>query len=116
MTPEELIKKYPRLFPNGVCVCGITIGPGWMSIVDQLCEDIMKICGDDAPQVLQIKEKFGGLRFYVGPCDDDVDKLIDASEIRCSETCEECGARGKSRSVNRYWVRTLCEDCEKRIR
>ena len=114
MKAEELIAKYPRLFPDGKCTCGVTIGPGWMPIVDKLCADIIEVCdreGLDPPTVEQVKEKFAGLRFYISRGNDSVRTLIREAEDRCEKTCEDCGAPGKVRSGR--WIRTLCDECEK---
>jgi hypothetical protein len=38
---------------------------GWFDLVWRLCEQIEKVVGEGTPfKVAQVKEKFGGLRFY----------------------------------------------------
>lgn len=76
----------------------------------------------------QVKEKFGGLRFYYhfesNPDAVDVDQeytkeickeiqgAVDFAESLSFKICEECGNPGKVRGGG--WVRTLCAtDCEK---
>lgn len=45
---------------------GIACGNGWYGIIYQLCSDITKLTKDKDIEVIadQVKEKFGGLRFY----------------------------------------------------
>ena len=45
---------------------GMTCGPGWFKLIDELCNDITNLIGNKDIEViaLQVKEKFGGLRFY----------------------------------------------------
>lgn len=58
----------------------------------------------------QVKEKFGGLRFY-SPGNDRIYHLVDLAERACSLTCEECGKYAKLR-CNRGWYSTLCDGCQ----
>lgn len=55
----------------------------------------------------QVKEKFGGLRFYVNSADDAVYALINMAESMSVRTCEVCGSPGKQNSGG--WIKTLCE-------
>lgn len=57
--------------------------------------------------VEQIKEKFGGLRFYYQGGDDYIDGLVDMAERWANQSCEVCGAPGKK--TRGGWIRTLCE-------
>jgi len=57
--------------------------------------------------VAQIKEKFGGLRFYMNYHDDAVDALIEKAEIACDSICEVCGQPGSKRGG--AWIRNLCD-------
>ncbi len=59
-------------------------------------------------KVQQIKEKFGGLRFYVHGGDDAVHGMIHLAEKISYKICEECGDRGERRSGS--WIRTLCDE------
>jgi hypothetical protein len=58
-------------------------------------------------QVEQIKEKFGGLRFYYQGGDAHIAGLVSMAESWASNTCETCGNKGKVRHGG--WVRTLCD-------
>lgn len=60
--------------------------------------------------VAQIKEKFGGLRFYYDGGDEQVSGMVRMAEAWAGAVCEECGKPGKSR--NSGWVKTLCDEHE----
>ena len=57
--------------------------------------------------VIQVKEKFGTLRFYYDGGDDHIHGLVRMAEAMSSVTCETCGVPGKQRSGG--WIRTLCD-------
>jgi hypothetical protein len=57
--------------------------------------------------VVQIKEKFGGLRFYYDGGDDEISGMVRMAEAWADHTCEECGNKGERRSGG--WIRTLCD-------
>jgi len=60
----------------------------------------------------QVKEKFGGLRFYVDNCVDDyLDGAIGFAEQMSFLICEICGSPGKCRG--RGWLMTRCEEHSK---
>ena len=61
-------------------------------------------------QIQQIKEKFGGLRFYYQGGDEYVSGLVAMAETWAGHTCERCGDKGERRSGG--WVRTLCDKHE----
>ena len=62
------------------------------------------------PQVTatQIKEKFGGLRFYFIGGDDVTRGAIELAESMSFRICEQCGKPGRPR--NDGWVQTLCDE------
>jgi hypothetical protein len=55
----------------------------------------------------QVKEKFGGLRFYTNGYTDVIGGMISMAESMSHRTCEECGSPG--RSNNYGWISTLCD-------
>ena len=74
-------------------------------------EEPRKIPADvEYVKVAQIKEKFGGLRFYVDGGDEFVRGAIWLAESLSMKICEECGATGERRSGG--WIRTLCDTHE----
>lgn len=64
---------------------------------------------EECPQVIavQVKEKFGTLRFYYDGGDEYISGLVSMAEWASSVTCEECGERGKLRGSG--WVYTACD-------
>ena len=58
----------------------------------------------------QVKEKFGGLRFYMTTGTDEMLDLIEEAEEASYKTCEECGSQDATQNSN-GWIRTLCEPC-----
>lgn len=88
------------------------VGPGWQSLIEQLHIDLLNI--DPNYTIDQIKEKFGGLRYYMTPSRSEPEiqermtALISRAEVAADQTCEECGAPGHPR-WNRRWVKTLCD-------
>lgn len=61
------------------------------------------------PQVVasQVKEKYGGLRFYYSGGDDGIDTMVSFAEMLSERTCETCGAPGKVRGG--LWYYTACD-------
>jgi hypothetical protein len=79
--------------------------------VDTIMENEQKIT-DYIPYIVidQIKEKFGGLRFYYHGGDAHVHGMTRMAEIWAGSICEKCGDRGTRRSGG--WMRTLCDTHE----
>lgn len=122
--------KHPEMFaePYG----GFAIGAGWWPIIESLCaqidgytkwrngtrEALLKHnphnvdIPDVVPQVVvrQIKEKFGGLRFYYDGGDQRIMGMVSMAESWAHHSCEQCGAPGTQRSGG--WIRTLCDKHE----
>jgi hypothetical protein len=120
-----LCKTYPKLFVNRdlpmkeTAMCwGFSCGDGWFNIINQLCQTIQhhidwKNKDKEVVQqvtVDQVKEKFGGLRFYYTGGDDYIRGVVSMAEAMASVTCEDCGNPGEGRFDN--WFRTLCDKHE----
>jgi hypothetical protein len=100
MNSTELLKKH------GLPHVGVgEVGDGWALIVEELITGLKAVGWDGDLQ--QIKEKFGGLRFYVGNATSEMHSLIDAAEQKSLKTCEVCGSPGETR--DRLWIKTLCD-------
>ena len=123
-------EKYPSMLsePYG----GFCIGTGWWPIVESLCAEIhshvkwkndtrARLLKDnpyehdipnEVPQVVvrQIKEKFGGLRFYYDGGDNTVYGMVRMAEAWAAKTCEQCGKPGSIRRGG--WQQTLCDEHE----
>lgn len=94
------------------------VGTGWYNLVytltnsiDRRLEHLNKDGGNREVIIAQIKEKFGGLRYYAhGDLDEAMYGMIDFAESLSYTICEECGHPGKLRSGG--WMRTLCDKHE----
>lgn len=121
-----------HLPPSQTAMCwGFDCGDGWYDLLDTLCETIQdhidwSNCDgrhEDArkwrepeadgtwvrvPQLeaAQVKEKFGGLRFYTNGGDDFTRGAINFAELLSLRVCETCGAPGRPQKGG--WIRTLC--------
>lgn len=60
------------------------------------------------PVAVQVKEKFGQLRFYLSSESDEMSEYIREAEDRSAITCEECGEPGITRT-DLSWHLTLCD-------
>jgi hypothetical protein len=120
---SELVKKFYDRWPkwfNGLtltpyesCLAfGFECGEGWFDILWRLCEDIEKLNPPKDFEVHQIKEKFGGLRFYTGAGTDEIFDRIEQAEQESYKTCEACGSTKNVTSEGR-WITTLCKECRK---
>jgi len=86
------------------------VGPGWSGILVRLVADLERLGWDGS--VLQVKEKFGGLRFYIDSGSDAIDKCIIKAERESYRTCECCGQPGKC--YDDGWMVTLCRECREK--
>lgn len=117
---NEIILSCPNLFKNsrvsdikGYLRFGFDIQDGWYDLVRDLCTKLEKRVQVLTPQeqedvyVQQVKEKWGGLRFYMQSPDEGMHDLVHQAEERSIHTCEWCGEEGKQRN-DIGWVQTLC--------
>ena len=128
---QKLIEKYPQIFnrpPHRTETSGHyvypCVGDGWYDLLDTLCDTIQKAidrrsrsieCGftdpsEAIPQVIasQIKEKFGGLRFYFIGGNELTRGAIELAETMSYRICEQCGKPGSPREEG--WIQTLCDE------
>lgn len=82
------------------------VGPGWKRIVQPLVD----YCINHNIQIAQVKEKFGGLRFYTDGGDEVLHEMVGHAEAQSFGTCEECGEPGSRHSTREHpWMKTLCD-------
>lgn len=116
---RKMEEQFPKMFAGKYG--GFAVGPGWWPILEALCSNIQHYTDWQnknhekhpvVPQVVvaQIKEKFGGLRFYYDGGDDEISGMVRMAESWAAHTCEECGKPGVSR--NGGWIKTLCDEHE----
>jgi hypothetical protein len=95
---------------------GFCCDDGWYDIIYGLCERLepmVAALGDRASefQVVRVKEKFGGLRFYTDGSNDEIDAVIDSASELTVLTCEICGNPGNREEDATGWWKTLCATC-----
>ena len=87
----------------------IGVGEGWYPIIISLDKALSLI--DPEYKIYQIKQKFGGLRYY---CEAKsygiVQTLIAEAETESFNTCENCGKFEELKN-NKDHVTTLCQEC-----
>lgn len=121
----EIIRQYPELFDeermknHSIILFGFELGKGWKDLILNSLPELSKIVKEREIKdfsISQIKEKFGGLRIYYSPRDEEVQNFVEKLENKCDKTCEICGA-DNAVIRNGGWVRTLCDNCqEERIK
>ncbi|MBE0515122.1 hypothetical protein [Sulfurimonas sp.] len=117
----DIIEQYPKIYgtppydPRHNLLCfGFEVGRGWLPLISKLSEDIQKILDSDPElniQVVQVKEKYGGLRFYAhGAYGKEIDELIEKAEEESENICENCGKPAVPQK-SKGWIKTRCEEC-----
>ena len=87
------------------------VGPGWRDIVRKTIESL-----SEGAKVVQVKEKFGGLRLYYRDGNEQDRRLVDAAEYSCWFVCEECGTALDVETKGPRWIKTLCAGCREGLR
>ena len=124
--------------PHKTAMCwGFECGDAWYALIDSICEHLMagvnrledRIKAEfyeeedkskfreeliearkNIPVVFQVKEKFGGLRFYVDGATKEQYDYIHFAENFSYRICEDCGTTNNVRTYTWGWHRTLCYD------
>lgn len=82
---------------------------GWLDLVVELHR---KLIPNPDYRIGQVKEKFGGLRFYVDGLTDAEQELVDAAEQESYLICQQCGSRDDVEMRHHGWYATLCARCD----
>lgn len=83
------------------------VSPGWNLLIKNLIQDLIKLGWNK--EVCQVKEKFGGLRFYINAATSEVHKRISQAEIESLTICEITSKIGELRT-DIPWFRTLSDE------
>lgn len=109
-TLERVLRRIPPRWGRW-----ISCDRGWYPLIVRVDEQLADL--DPGYAVHQIKEKFGGLRYYFQPSDgvaksvrDAMAAVVRAAETESDRTCERCGRSGRPR-VHQGWHKTLCDVC-----
>ena len=98
-----------------VCCGGLEIS-GWAGLLNPILHKIEKYNEDkkeDDPgriEVLQVKEKYGGLRIYLSAPQEFHD-MVEKAEADSYHICMYCGSPSHVGQVTSGWITTLCKDC-----
>ena len=110
---KQMEERFPKMFANPYG--GFCCGEGWWPILEKLCSNIQSHIdwknkkSEVVPQVTvaQIKEKFGGLRFYYDGGDDEIRGMVRMAEAWAGNTCEDCGAPATKQTTG--WIKNVCD-------
>jgi len=124
---KHMEERFPKMFADSYG--GFACGEGWWPIIESLCVNIQghidwknttrsRLLEDnpynhDIPNevkqvtVRQIKEKFGGLRFYYDGGDDTIDGMVTMAESWANRSCENCGSPATKQTTG--WIKTVCD-------
>ena len=96
----------PAIVKN-ICECD----DGWLQMIHDLIAELLAAGWNK--QICQIKEKFGGLRFYINSGSEEIWDIISKYEGKSYETCEVCGEQGEIRKdcgwKGSRWYKTMCD-------
>lgn len=109
------MKKAPEFIPSRFYANGYTreqallsVDKGWHSLINKIF-DRLQIETDKHIIVDQVKEKWGVLRVYTSPMDEEIDKFIISVELESYNICEICGNPGQL-SVKDGLYKVICEE------
>lgn len=117
----KLCQDFPLLYAdrngdkaNTCMYWGIAVGAGWEPLIRRLSEKleaaIQAMPEEEREQyrAAQVKQKFGGLRFYMTTATDEMNEWISDAEDESTRTCEVCGELGKI--TGKGWLKALCPE------
>lgn len=121
---KEILNEYPFIYRptdkgyDPFSLFGFEIGNGWNNLILDIFDKIKELDYPISLHILQIKEKFGELRFYYAVQDstdkqfEDIQKIINEAEEKSTTTCEICGKEGYI-DYDVYWLSCWCDECRK---
>ena len=105
------VKTCYRLF-------GVECGEGWYSLIKPIIDYIEEYnkdkSDDDKIVIMQIKEKFGGLRIYTNFHTNELYDMINHAENESYNICEMCGSR-EDMGQTTGWITSICRTCVGKI-
>lgn len=119
---QEIKQRYPSLLSK---LSYFETDKGWNKILEDMIEEIYRreqfILANSLQEkyepvrIIQIKQKFGGLRVYYdgGQNDSGISSIVMHTEQLADLTCEVCGTiETVNKRYIRGWVSTLCDTCK----
>lgn len=99
---------------------GIECGEGWKDLYQPIIDYINSFNKDKKDEeqihILQIKEKFGGLRFYTDKYTEKLRDMIRVAEAKSYNTCEICGKYIEKPINENCWIYALCQECRDKLK
>ena len=100
---KHYIRKALSVMPDG----------WWAAFGEEMAKDLARAVrldgGQDDFGIVQVKEKYGGLRVYVVGGGDNVNRIIEEYEAKSKRTCVKCGKPAKWISYG--WICPYCDEC-----
>ena len=125
----KLIDEYPFLDPRKLWVDKTddydysytemdAMPEGWRiafgdNLLKELKEELIKSNCLDEYRVLEIKEKYGNLRWYDNISSKDIYNIIHKYEDISARTCIHCGK--PATKISTGWISPWCNDCAKEL-
>jgi hypothetical protein len=81
------------------------VGEGWFQLLKNLIDELLSLGWDRT--MIQSKEKFGGLNFYIKDPIPEMHDILLTYERLSYEICEVCGDNGYPRKLD--WIKSLCD-------
>lgn len=95
---------------------GLACGDGWFDLIWNLSQAIEDVARQEAldpqgeawPEVIQVKEKLGTLRFRLANASERMRQLIEEASEVSAHTCEVCGLKDPQVDYDRATDQVLC--------
>lgn len=124
---RKLCEKYPFLKINDLDGDPYAytwlddVPDGWRkAFVEQMCEEIKQALLEKGGEkslheyeIMQIKEKYGTLRWYDFNAPSKVQDIIDKYEDISADICIKCGESATVMTTG--WIRPYCDECAKKL-
>ena len=125
MKKYYFIKPDPNL-QNNLMAFGFECEKGWYPLIEEAFDKIEnainkmpmvdKLHFKENFEILQVKEKLGGLRIYVNMYTDEIREIISEAQQKALKTCEICGKPGKMRDIHSWYSTNCDEDYNKKLK
>lgn len=127
---KELVRKYPFLLPRNRWDDEVpedydysyteldAMPDGWRKAFgEKMCEEISDALTKDGAlydyRILQIKEKWGSLRWYDYGATDSVYQIVGRYESLSSKICINCGSPATKLTTG--WIMPVCDECASKM-
>lgn len=122
----DILERYPTLYERTGGDKGLTVldgsfacGVRWYPILDRPFADLTVIQLNDVLtglKVVQVKEKFGGLRVHVNGDNKRIEAPITEVETEAAASCEQCGGPNPGLRNRVAWYGNISDSCTQKRR